>query len=339
MDRRIRTAVVGFGKMGLLHGALVNIREDMELVAICEKTKFTRNAFKSVMGNIVFYSDFKKMINREDLDALIITTPTFLHTEAALYAAQKNLAVFCEKPLALTGEEACACAAVFAEKGIPSLVGFSNRYYPTIAKGKELLEQGEIGELREIKSEMYIGDVFKRNSGWRYDPKLSGGGALIDFGIHMIDLLDWYFGKVTAVKAYTRQLYSERVEDEAGGELYLENGLCVSFKTSWSKPEYRKASPILRIMGVDGEMTVTEQTLELKKNGMVQRWTHPDLYQGTYADIAGINYSLEMEAFVKEIRGEKSGVDMHQAAKIQNVVSAMYRSAKTGEKVEVRHII
>ncbi len=338
MDRRIRTAVVGFGKMGFLHGALVSIREDMELVAVCEKTKFTRNAFKSVMQNITFYSDFKKMIDQEDLDALIITTPTFLHTEAALYAAQKNLAVFCEKPLALTGEEAYACAAVFAEKGLPSLVGFSNRYYPTIAKGKELLEQGEIGRLLRIKSEMYIGDVFARNSGWRYDPKLSGGGVLIDFGIHMLDLLDWYFGRIMAVKAYTRRLYSEAVEDEASGEIYFENGLCASFETSWSKPEYRKSSPILHIMGEDGEMIVTEQTLELKKNGEVQKWTHPDLYQGTYADIAGINYSLEMEAFVKEIRGEKNGVDMCQAAKIQNVVSAMYRSAKTGEKVEVQQV-
>lgn len=336
MSECIRTGVVGFGKMGLLHGSLVSIREDMELVAICEKTMFVRKAFKSVMRNINFYSDYKKMIEKEELDAVIITTPTFNHAEVAAFAAEKGLAVFCEKPLAINGEEAAGLAKLFDEKNIPSLVGFSNRFFPTIAEGKKLVDERVVGEIQTIKSEMYIGDVFKDNSGWRYDPKLSGGGALIDFGIHMVDMLDWYFGKIVSVTAWTKNIYSKNVEDEAGGEIFFDNGLKASFITSWSKAEYRKSSPIITVEGTEGKLIVTEQTIDIIKGDDVKQITYPDLYKGDYADIAGINYSLEMKTFVEEMKGNRSHMDMAQGAHIQRVVDAMYESAKTGKRVEVQ---
>lgn len=336
MSQSIRTGVVGFGKMGLLHGSLVSIHDDMELVAICEKTMFVRKAFKSVMPNINFYSDYKKMLDKEKLDAVIITTPTFNHVEVARYAASKGMAVFCEKPLALNGTEATSLANEFKEKNLPSLVGFSNRFFPTIAEGKKLIDQKIVGEIQSIKSEMYIGDVFKDNSGWRYDSKLSGGGALIDFGIHMIDLLDWYFGRIVSVSAWTKSIYSKHVEDEAGGQIYFENGLEASFVTSWSKLEYRKSSPIITIEGTEGTMIVTEQTIDIVKGDDIQKITYPDLYQGDYADIAGINYSLEMKTFIEEINGNCSHMDIAQGAHIQCVIDAMYESAKTGERVEVQ---
>lgn len=334
--KKIRTAVVGFGKMGLLHGANVSIRNDMELIAICEKTMFTRNAFKSVMPNINFYSDYKKMINKEILDAVIITTPTFNHYEVAKYAAQKNIAVFCEKPLAVNGTEAMELSQIFEEKKLPSLVGFSNRFFPTIAEGQNLINQKIVGEIRCIKSEMYIGDVFKDNSGWRYDPKMSGGGALIDFGIHMVDMLNWYFGKISAIEAKVNSIYSKNVEDEASATIYFENGLQASFVTSWSKAEYRKSSPIITVEGEEGTLIVTEQTIDIIKENQTQQLTYPDLYKGDYADIAGINYSLEMKAFVNELNGTKSNLDIAQGAYIQRIVDAMYQSAKTGKMEEIK---
>lgn len=336
MSSKIRTAVIGFGKMGLLHGSLVSIREDMELTAICEKTMFTRNAFKSVIKNVNFYSDYKKMIDKEQLDAIIITTPTFNHFEVAKYAAQHNIAVFCEKPLTLNGTEAQELANLFDEKKLPSLVGFSNRFFPTIAEGKRLVDEKVVGDIQSIKSEMYIGDVFKDNSGWRYDPKMSGGGALIDFGIHMVDMLDWYFGKIIAVEAKMKSVYSKNVEDEATATIYFENGLEASFETSWSKMEYRKSSPIITVEGTEGTLIVTEQTIDIIKGDNVQKITYPDLYKGDYADIAGINYSLEMKAFVEEYNGEKSNLDIAQGAYIQRIVDAMYESDKCGKKVEVK---
>lgn len=335
MSKKIRTAVVGFGKMGLLHGSLVSFREDMELVAICEKTLFTRNAFKSVMKGISFYSDYKKMIEKENLDALIITTPTFNHVETAKYAAASSIAIFCEKPLAIDGMHAAELEEIIRSKNISSFVGFSNRFFPTIAEGKKLIEQKIVGEVRHIKSEMYIGDVFKDNTGWRYDPKMSGGGVLIDFGIHMIDLLVWYFGRIASVEANMRNIYSKYVEDEVSALIYFENGLEASFATSWSKMEYRKSSPIITVEGEEGMLIVTEQTIDIIKNGREERITYPDLYKGDYVDIAGINYSLEMKEFVNEMNGIKSGLDIAQGAYIQKIVDAMYQSARLSKKVEV----
>lgn len=335
MGRKIRTAIIGFGKMGLLHGALANMHTDMELCAICEKTLFTRNAFKSVMKDIRFYSDFKKMIQKEHMDAVIITTPTFCHEEEVRYATERNIAIFCEKPLAATGTAAKELADIVREKGIPSIVGFSNRFFPSISKGKEFVEKGAVGDIQSIRAEMYIGDVFKDNSGWRYNPEMSGGGALIDFGIHMVDLLNWYFGRITTVEAVTASIYSKYVEDEASATIWFENGLKADFVTSWSKENYRKSSPIITIEGTEGRLVVTEQTIDMERTGSKERITYPDLYKGNYVDVAGINYTLEMNAFVNECRGIKSGMDIEQGAYIQRVIDAMYYSAKSKERIVV----
>lgn len=335
--KKFRIGIVGFGKMGLMHGSLVAIKEDTELVAICEKALLVRNAFKSVISNVNFYGDYRKMIDKENLDAVIITTPTFNHYEVAAYAMNKGLNVFCEKPLTINGKQAEKLKKIAEEKNISSLIGFSNRFYPTILEGKKLLDQRKIGDIRTIKAEMYIGDVFEANTGWRYDPKLSGGGALIDFGIHMVDLLSWYFGKITAVDTETKKIYSNLVEDEAKAIMYFENGLKAEFFTSWSMPNYRKSSPIISVEGSDGKMLVTEQTIDVGQyNGKKISLTHPDLYVGDYADIATINYTLEMKAFVNEMKGERQGMDIGHAAYIQKVVDAMYNSSKTRKKEEIK---
>lgn len=237
--------------------------------------------------------------------------------------------------MAVTSVAAKELADVVMAKKVPSIVGFSNRFFPTISKGKELVEKEVVGDIRSICAEMYIGDVFKDNSGWRYDPEMSGGGALIDFGIHMIDLLNWYFGRIIAVKTTTTSIYSKRVEDEASATIWFENGLKANFMTSWSKENYRKSSPIITVEGTNGRLIVTEQTIDIEHGECKERITYPDLYQGNYIDVAGINYTLEMNTFVNEINGIKSGMDIEQGAYIQRVVDAMYQSAKLKERVVV----
>ena len=107
-----------------------------------------------------------------------------------------------------------------------------------------------------------------------------------------------------------------------------------SFDTSWSKAEYRKASPKLIVKGELGEIVLTEQTLDIIKDGERQI-TYPDLYKGDYVDVAGINYTLEMKAFYDEITGIKCGTDITHASYINKVIDAMYLSAKENRIVEV----
>lgn len=335
MNWPLRTAIVGFGKMGLLHGGTASIHDDMELRAICEKNSFVRKAVASIIKNVHVYEDYNTMIEKEELDAVIITTPTFNHCEIAKKCAEKGIAVFCEKPLAINGIQASTLSKVFEEQNVPSLVGFSNRFYPTFSKGKTMLEENKIGEIISVNAEMYIGDVFKESTGWRYNPTLSGGGALIDFGIHMVDLLIWYFGDIKSVEASSKKIYSKDVEDELSATIECASGLNISFETSWSKPEYRKSSPIITITGTEGVMIVTEQTLDIDDGKENRRYSYPDLYKGTFADLTTINYSYEMQCFVDECKGIKSGLDVKQAAYVQKVVDCMYKSCETGKKEEV----
>ena len=82
-------------------------------------------------------------------------------------------------------------------------------------------------------------------------------------------------------------------------------------------------------------MVVTEQTIDMERTGSKERIRYPDLYKGNYVDVAGINYTLEMNAFVNECRGIKSGMDIEQGAYIQRVIDAMYYSAKSKERIVV----
>ena len=131
MNNKIRVGVIGFGKMGMLHGALSNLHENMELVAICEQNMFMRSGIKSLMKNFTCYSDYKKMIAKEKIDAVIITTPTFNHMEIANYAAERGIALFIEKPLAMNYNDTLELINKVESKKIPSLVGFSFRYFST----------------------------------------------------------------------------------------------------------------------------------------------------------------------------------------------------------------
>ena len=191
-----KAGIIGFGKMGMLHGALLSGSRKARIAALCDKSAVMRLGFKRVYKGVHTYNDAKKMLDQEKLDIVIVTTPTFNHEESVVMALESGCAVFVEKPLAITAEQASRIWKLSSEKKLPVQVGFCNRFFPSVSKAQELLEQNIIGSVEHIHAVMFIGDVFEEHTGWRYKPELSGGGALMDFGIHMIDLLIYFFGYI-----------------------------------------------------------------------------------------------------------------------------------------------
>ncbi len=335
-----KVGIIGFGKMGMLHGALLCASGKAEIKAVCDKSLVMRLGFKRAYKRVNTYNDAKTMLEKENLDIVIVTTPTFNHEESVCMALEKGCAVFCEKPLAINSRQINSIYNIASAKKLSVKVGFCNRFAPSFIKGKELFESNAIGTIKTIKAEQFIGDVLDEHNGWRYNKELSGGGALMDFGIHMVDLLIQYFGCISEIKADSRRIYSKSVEDEVSAEIIFKSGAICEFATSWSKADCRKAYSKITAVGENGKIVVTDQTLDLYDNagGKIEEYTYPDLYGGDYIDIGGMLYSHQMAEFISCIEGEKGnniGCTPKQALYVQEIIEAIYSSAENKCVVEV----
>jgi predicted dehydrogenase len=160
---KIKAGIVGLGKMGLSHAAIVNPHPDVDLVSICDTSSIVLEAFRK-FSRVRAYDDFKKMIDTERPDCLIVASPTKFHYEMVNYAIERGIHTFCEKPFSLTLEEGRELVRKAKEKGIINQVGFHNHFIGTFMELKRLLKSGILGELVLFSGEAY-GPVVLREKG------------------------------------------------------------------------------------------------------------------------------------------------------------------------------
>jgi predicted dehydrogenase len=333
---KLKVGIVGFGKMGMLHGALLKPMEDVEITAIADTSKIILHAFKTLLPGTAFYTSHRKMFEECGLNAVVIATPSFSHAPVALDAIANGIDVFVEKPLANSIESAQALRAAAKEKNAVSMVGFCLREAPSFQKGKSLLSAGAVGKVEKVRAEMFIADVLAPQKGWRYKKEIAGGGVLMDFGIHILDLLFWYFGPVASVSAVAKSLYSKEVEDEIEGDIEFRSGVTAAVATSWSNPNFRKSYSRIEVTGETGVLTVTDQTVQIvnRRTGAEERLTFPDLYRGYHIDIGGSLYSTQMVKFVEAVRTRANPESSIESAyNVQRIVDTMYLSAGQGKRI------
>ena len=210
------------------------------------------------------------MLRNERLDAVVVSTPTFLHMDIAKLAVQNGVDVFIEKPLSNHLDTAMKLRTLLIMNQRVCMVGYNLRYIPTFKKAKEIIESEQLGALSTVNAYAFISDVLKTEKGWRYNPALSGGGVVIDFTVHMLDMLCWYLGDVNDLTASTRKVFSLDVEDEASISLRFKSGCEAVVESSWSKEEYRKSFFMIEIEGQKGSMKVTDQSIIIRPHGKYQ---------------------------------------------------------------------
>lgn len=341
----LRTAVIGMGKLGLLHAGLLNVLPECKLVAIADKSDQILRAMQSKVSDVSVYNDHRAMLRQVEPDAVAIATPTGLHSTIAVDCVDAGAHVFIEKPLCLQPQDAEPLLAALEKRPRVNMVGYMTRFLETFRKAKELVELGLLGRLQMLRSTMYIGQLFSAGKGWRYDPAISGGGVLTTQNSHLIDMLLWMFGPIEFVSAHVSRLYSTAVEDHAHVYFRFENGLRGFLDASWSALHYRTPTMTIHVQGENGTLDVNDDRVALfltnsrpNVNAGWHEWRKPDLYHGVPFDIGGANYTAQAMQFVGAIRGEaKVESDVHSALRVQRVISAAYASAeRDGAAVTVR---
>ncbi|MEP7272622.1 MAG: Gfo/Idh/MocA family oxidoreductase [Acidobacteriota bacterium] len=189
-----------------------------ELIAVSRATAALAADFAREFGARRWYADWREMLQDDEIDAVYIATPVHLHAEQTVAAANTGKHVLCEKPMALTVSE-CDGMINSCERNQVSLgIAYYRHFYPSINRIKEIIGSGEIGS--PILAELHAFERFDPAPGadryWLMEPEKAGGGPMMDFGCHRIEILINVFGEVQATTgAMSNALYKRAVEDTA----------------------------------------------------------------------------------------------------------------------------
>jgi len=199
--------------------------------------------------------NWQKLVVRRDIDAIIVCTPPDCHLPMCKATLENGKNVLCEKPLARNPEEAEQIVKLAQKQGLKLKCGFNHRHHPGIKQAREWFDRGLIGEPLFIRSEYGIGGKLGYERDWRANKEISGGGQLMDQGMHVIDLSRWFLGDFTEVTGFLQTGYWDiaPLEDNAFCLLRTKTGQVASLHVSWTqwKNLFR-----FEIFGKDGYITV-----------------------------------------------------------------------------------
>ena len=210
--KKLKAAVVGIGFMGEAHVEALRRLPYVEVAAIVSTRDAKEKAAR--LGVADFFEDYKEMIEVCRPDCIHICTPNDLHMEIALYALEHGIHVICEKPLALNTEEAGRMQKAAEKSGLIHAVNFHNRYYPVIHNLRNMIRDGELGEIYTVQGG-YLQDwlMYDTDFNWRILSEHSGKTrAISDIGSHWIDLAEYVTGqRVTEVFAEFKNVHPKRI--------------------------------------------------------------------------------------------------------------------------------
>jgi predicted dehydrogenase len=310
----IKGAIIGLGKMGISHAAIVGAHPDVDMIAVCDTSSLVLDAFKK-FSTVRTYNNYKELIEKETLDFVLVATPTRFHYPIAKFALEKGLHVFCEKPFSLTTAEGEELTDIAQNKFLVNQVGYHNHFIGTFREMKRLLKAGVLGELVHFVGEAYGPVVTKEKGGtWRSKPE-EGGGCLYDYASHVINLIQEIIGRpVKASGSQLKNIYSNGVEDAVYGTLHIQNGISGILSVNWSDETYRKMSTTLTVQGKNGKIICDATEIKIflkeesKKEGLDKGWTIKyitDFAIPVKYYLRGEEYSAQIDQFIDSIKNKK----------------------------------
>lgn len=342
----IKLAVVGLGKMGLSHYAIINAHPSVKVEAVCDATGYMLDVLNKYTG-VRTYSDFDAMLREVELDAIVIATPSKMHAKMVRAALDRGLHVFCEKPFCLDSEEGAELMRIAEQRKVVNQVGYHYRFVGAFQEVKRLLDAGAIGRVTHVLAEAY-GPVVLRPKGstWRTQRE-EGGGCLYDYAAHPINLVNWYFGQPVSVGgSVLAPVFSKDTDDEVFGTLFFGDGKSAQVSVNWSDESYRKMSTKITVWGTDGRIYADRQECQVYlrdtaaiPDGYQKGWNvkyTTDLTEPVWFYIRGEEYSAQLDYFARCVeagRFEDNVNSFADAVMTDRVISMMIADAANGPKM------
>ncbi len=345
MADRIGFGMIGCGVIAPFHAKGIEETPDAELVAACDANEDAAKKFSAEHNNIPYYADPNEMLRRDDVRAVCICTPSGMHSEQAVAAARAKKHVLCEKPLDITLPKIDRMIAACKEEGVKLGGIFQRRTYPASIQVRDAVRGGLLGKmvLGDIYQKFYRSPEYYLSGAWRGTWEMDGGGALMNQGVHGIDLLLWIMGDVKSVVAKADHLVRHiEVEDTVAAIVTFESG---SFGVIEGATSCNPGEPArFELHGEKGTIILTDAG--------IRRWavSKDDKHLAEDDEIApqeervhGVSdpkaISTEghialIRDFVEAIQNDrKPMVSPQSARKPVELILAIYESARTGREV------
>ena len=223
---KLKWGIIGCGVIAPWHADSVVASDYADLVAVCDIDVEKGKAFAEKYGT-AFFADYKRMLASANIDVVSICTPSGLHSEMAVAAAKAGVHILCEKPMAITVPQINAMIEAVDKAGVKMEVIFQRRTYPTTQRVREAVQAGILGQmtLGDAYLKYYRSPAYYKSADWRATWALDGGGALMNQGVHGIDVLAWVMGDVESVYAKAEAKVRDiEVEDTCVALVTFANG-------------------------------------------------------------------------------------------------------------------
>jgi predicted dehydrogenase len=335
--------IIGCGGIAITHVAGIKGAEGAELVAVYDAVPERAQEFAEKYGPAEVCRDYHQLLARPDVDVVNICTPSGLHGEITMAAAKAGKHVMCEKPLETTVEKCDAMIRACHEAGVKLGVILQSRTYPATIKVKKAIDEGKFGTLTmgDMNLKWYRSQEYYDRGGWRGTWKFDGGGALMNQGIHGVDVLQYLMGPVESVCAYADTLgHRMETEDTVVAAVRFRNGAlgCIEATTT----AYPGVDRRIEIAGTKGTVALVEDDIAFwKLEGDDEEITgvgtrHSDQAADPLAGL-GAGHLAQIEDMIAAIREDRAPlVTGEDALPSVEIITAIYESARTGKMVKLR---
>ena len=340
--------IVGCGMIAEFHAAAIRDIPNARLVAVSDVVEASAQRSAESHG-VEGYTDHQKMTERDDIDTVCVCTPSGFHMDPAVDAAKAGKHVVVEKPLEVTLARCDAIIQAAADAGVKLCGIFPSRFHKCNQFVKRAIDACRFGRLTlaDVYNKWWRSQAYYDSGGWRGTWKLDGGGALMNQGIHVIDLLLWMMGPVRTVMAFTDTLCHERieVEDTAVAALRFECGALGVIEGATSV--YPGMLKRMEISGDKGTVVITEEDIvkwDFEEEVPDDEWIRSEFAAhgktgGGASDPMAISHDghrqqlLDLIAAIEQDRAPS--VDGPEARKAVELILAIYVSAHEQRMVEL----
>ena len=340
-DSTIGFGIIGCGVVATYHINGVLSAEDATLVAVSDVVEEKAKEFGE-QYDVAWYTDYREMLKRPDLDVVCLCVPSGLRAEIGEEAAEAGKHIVVEKPIDTTIERADRIIRAADRAGVKVMCIFQLRYGDAVNQAREAMLAGKLG--RVVLGSAYIkwwrDQEYYDSSAWRGTWAMEGGGALMTQGIHTVDLLQWIMGPVKSVYARMDALvHNIEVEDTLVALLTFENGALGTVESSTSSHPGTPAK--LEFCGDRGTIIIeadrihtwSVQDMEAVASGKATDVARAASDATRFGDIGHKKQIQEMVRIVQQ--NTEPMINGTEGRKAVELIEAIYRSARTGEIVEL----
>jgi myo-inositol 2-dehydrogenase/D-chiro-inositol 1-dehydrogenase len=340
---KARIGLIGAGFIAATHAESIQLVPDAEVVAVASRSQQSAAGFAQKWGIPQAYADYRELLERKDIDGVVVAVPNYLHAPVVQAAADSGKHILCEKPLCMTMEEAQQMIDSCRANQVKLVYGEPLCYLPKYVRAKQLADEGALGDVFLIKhAEEHPGP----HSPWFWDPDQSGGGTLLDMGCHSIEFARWVLGRpqVKSVTATVKTLLHKgktRCDDVSVCVSEFETGALAVLESSWAK--LGGMDDKCEIYGSHGNTFADaargNSLLTYSQSGYGYAMEKAESTQGWTFTIAEelwtFGYPQQMQHFVNVIQGREEPIEtVEDGMEVLRIICAAYQSAGQGRRID-----